>query len=216
MAALGRHRGLIIGGIVTAAVLVLGFFAVREFLSSPPPQRQKVVQEIALVRPPPPPPEPEEPPPPPPEIEEEVDVPEPTEEPDQPPSDEPPPSDLLGLDADGGAGSDAFGLVGNRGGRGLIAGGGGSRFRWYAGVLRQALAAHLSEYDAIRSRNYKVTVLIWLTDAGEVRDVALDGSTGEPELDIAIENALANLTDVGGRPPRGLPQPVTLQIVSRL
>ncbi|MEL7311213.1 MAG: TonB C-terminal domain-containing protein [Pseudomonadota bacterium] len=185
------------------------------WLKAPAPKTQKVVQEIALVRPPPPPKK-EEPPPPPPEIEEEVDLPEPEATPEPMPSDEPPPPDLLGLDADGVAGTDGFGLIANRGGRGITDAGGGDRFRWYAGVLRQALSAHLAQYEQLRTSNYTITVRLWLNRAGEVQRVILDESTGRPELDQVIEQALAGLNEIGGRPPAGIPQPVTLRLVSRL
>ena len=211
-----EQRNRIIAVAVIGAICVAGFFGVRGFLAGEPPKRQKVVQEIAIVRPPPPPPEEEPPPPPPPEIEEEVDVPEPADEPEPLPSDDPPPLEALGLDAEGGAGTDAFGLIGNRGGRGIVGGGSGSRFRWYAGVLKQSILAHLGNFERIRSRGYSINVVLWLSDSGEVEDVALEGSTGEPDLDIAIEEALKTLEDVGGRPPNGMQNPVRLRIETRL
>ncbi|MEL6214052.1 MAG: TonB C-terminal domain-containing protein [Pseudomonadota bacterium] len=205
----------VLGGIATLVVFGGGVWLVQSWLDAPAPKAQKVVQEIALVRPPPPPKK-EEPPPPPPEIEEEVDLPEPEPAPEPLQSDEAPPPDLLGLDAEGVAGADGFGLIANRGGRGITDGGGGDRFRWYAGVLRQALSAHLAQYDELRTRNYAITVRLWLNRAGEVQRVLLDESTGEPELDLVIEQALANLTELGGQQPAGIPQPVTLRLVSRL
>lgn len=210
-----RIRGLLIGALATLTLFGGGVALVMSWLSAPAPKAQKVVQEISLVRPPPPPKK-EEPPPPPPEIEEEVDLPEPEATPEPMPSDEPPPPDLLGLDADGVAGSDGFGLMANRGGRSIMDGGGGDRFRWYAGVLRQALSSHLAGYEQLRTLNYTITVRLWLNGAGEVQRVSLDESTGQPELDLIIEQALAALDKIGGRPPAGIPQPVTLRLVSRL
>ena len=210
-----RNRGTVIGSAVTLLISIGAVWLVRSWLSTPVQQTQKVVQEIALVRPPPPPPE-EEPPPPPPEIEEEVDLPEPEPAPDPMQSDEPPPMDNLGLDADGVAGSDAFGLMANRGGRSITGAGGGDRYRWYAGVLRQAISAHLAQFDKIRSRAYNVTIRVWQNRAGEVQRVTLNESTGDPELDIAIEQALQSLKDIGGRPPAGMQQPVTIRVITRL
>lgn len=210
-----RNSNLIVGGVVTTGLFGAGVWLVLGWLSQPAPRTQKVVQEIALVRPPPPPKK-EEPPPPPPEIEEEVDLPEPEPAPEPMQADEPPPPGPLGLDADGVAGADGFGLVSRRGGRGITEGAGGDRLRWYAGVLRQALSAHLASYEELRRRNYTITVRLWLNGAGEVEKVSLDQSTGEPELDLVIEQALASITELGGRPPAGIPQPVTLRLVSRL
>ena len=83
--------------------------------------------------PPPPPPKIEEPPPPPPP--EEVKLPDP-----EPVADAPDVPDMpgpLGLDADGVAGSDAFGLVGRHGGNDLI--GGDGRYRSYANHVKDAV-----------------------------------------------------------------------------
>src|SRR5215472_10490179 len=109
---------------------------IRSFLKSNPGPPQKLVQEVHLIRPPPPPPD--LPPPPPPPPDEKVDVPDPLEKPDPTPSNEPPPGEQLGLDAEGSAGGDAFGLLGNKGGRDLI-GTGGSAFAWYAGLLKNEI-----------------------------------------------------------------------------
>jgi len=202
--------------VVVAVVVVcgLGVWGLIDMLGKPPPPMKKTVQQIALVRPPPPPPE-EEPPPPPPEVEEEVDIPEPEEIPEPSPMDEPPPGDLLGLDADGAAGADGFGLVARRGGRDLLSTG-GSQFRWYANVIKQDLLNHLAEYESIRSRRYRIDVRLWLRDDGTVESVDLGGSTGDNALDAELRTALGSLERITDGPPRDLPQPVQLQIVSRL
>lgn len=215
LAILKRLRGQILAAVIVAILFSGGIVLVRGWLEKPGPKTQRVVQEIALVRPPPPPPEVEEPPPPP-EMEEEIpELPEPQSEPDPVQSDDPPPSDL-GLDAEGVAGSDAFGLVGNRGGRGIIGSGGGSRYRWYAGVLKQTLVTHLADYEQVRSASYVITVDVYINQRGRVVRVELTDSTGDPELDMALQQALSSLSDVGGPPPDGLPQPVKLRIESRL
>lgn len=206
-------------GAIGALVILSGLavYGLVSMLNTPPPATKKTVQQISLVRPPPPPPKPEEEPPPPPEeIQEEVDVPEPRDAPEPSPQDQPPPGDLLGLDAEGTAGADGFGLVARKGGRDLLAGGGGSAYRWYAGVLKQELVAHLSEYERIRSQRYTVEVRLWLGANGEIREVDLAGTTGDRALDEELRTALASLQRVPNAPPDDLPQPVQLQIVSRL
>src|SRR5689334_3282657 len=107
---------------VLAVVGVGLFFLIRHFVKQEAPATKKVVQEIRVIRPPPPPPE--TPPPPPPPPEEKVDLKEPEPEPDPTPTNEPPPGEQLGLDADGSAGSDGFGLAARKGGRDLLASGG--------------------------------------------------------------------------------------------
>jgi TonB family protein len=59
-------------------------------------------------------------------------------------------------------------------------------------------------------------VSLWLSPDGSVNDVLLDGSTGDLELDNELLAALGNLDAIAQSPPRGLPQPVQLRIVSRL
>jgi protein TonB len=203
----------IIGGVlVTVAAGGAGAYFIKQLMDSPPAQPKQVIQQVRLIRPPPPPPE-VEPPPPPPEVEEEA-LPEPEATPETP-SDEPPPSALLGLDADGVAGSDGFGLASNRGGRSLLASG-GDRFAWYAGMLKDDLLSFLADHRDLRSRAYQINVRLWLAGDGSVERVALAGSTGDRDLDRTLEGLLANMERVGEAPPSDLPQPVQIRIVSRL
>jgi protein TonB len=207
-----RVLPVLAGVIVTAATGGAAAYFIKQFMDSPPPPQKQVVQQVRLIRPPPPP---EVEPPPPPEIEEEeVDVPEPEPMPDAP-SDEPPPSQLLGLDAEGVAGSDGFGLAANRGGRSLLASG-GDRYAWYAGVLKGDLLAFLADHRDLRSRAYSINVQLWLASDGAVERVALAGSTGDRDLDRTLEGLLADMERVAEAPPGDLPQPVQIRIVSRL
>lgn len=208
-----RNMTLTAGGLLV--VVVGGVALVASWLSGePPPPPKKPVQQISLVRPPPPPPK-DEPPPPPPEeeIPEEIPTPEDMPEP-MDNSNEPPPGDL-GLDAEGVAGADGFGLVARKGGRSILDAG-GSQYRWYAGVLQQELVAHLADYKKVRSRPYSITVSLWLNPDGSIDNVLLDGSTGDLDLDDELLAALSNLDSIAQTPPRNLPQPVQLRIVSRL
>jgi periplasmic protein TonB len=203
----------LIGVFVTATAGGAAVYFISQFMESPPPQPKKVIQQVRLIRPPPPPPKVEEPPPP--EVEEEkVDVPEPEPAPESP-SDQPPPGDLLGLDADGVAGADGFGLAARRGGRDLLATG-GDRFAWYAGMLKEDLISFLAEHRDIRSRAYSVNVRLWLDGKGAVTRVSLTSSTGDKNLDRELEALLGSMERVAEAPPADLPQPVQVRIVSRL
>jgi len=210
---LKRVLPAIAGVLVTVATGGAAAYFIKGFIDSPPPQQKQVVQQVRLIRPPPPPPELEPPPPPPPEVEDEA-LPEPEPTPEAP-SDEPPPGNLLGLDADGVAGADGFGLAANRGGRALLASG-GDRYAWYAGILKEDLLAFLSDHRDLRSRSYSVNVRLWLGSDGAVQRVALAGSTGDRELDRTLEGLLADMQRVAEAPPGDLPQPVQIRIVSRL
>lgn len=199
-----------------AVVLVLWGLvaAIRSFVGSAPASKQKVAQEVRIIRPPPPPPEPEvKPPPPPPE--EKVDIPEPVEAPEPSPSDEPPPGEQLGLDADGGAGGDGFGLVGRKGGRDLLSGSGGSAYAWYAGLLKNEILGELNALEAVRSGAYSVVVRVWVKPDGTIERFQLAQSSGDANRDRAIESALTRIARISQAPPADMPQPVSLRIVSR-
>jgi protein TonB len=171
---------------------------------------REVPQIVQIVRPPPPP---EAPPPPPPE--EEVEEPLPQDTPEPEPADEAPPGAELGLDAEGVAGGDAFGLAARKGGSDIIGGGGGAAFAWYTGLIKDGILDALSEDERVRKGNYKLTVRVWLAQDGRVERIALVDSTGNAQLDAAVEQALGRMRRVREAPPLEMPQPVTLRIVSR-
>src|SRR5574343_1735725 len=108
-------------GVILA--LTLGGYVVKvimDFIDQKPAKAEKKIQPITLLKPPPPPPPPpkvEKPPEP--EIKEKIKEPDPEPEPEpESKPDEAPPRDL-GLDADGAAGADGFGLAARKGGNGL-------------------------------------------------------------------------------------------------
>src|SRR5262250_1932714 len=183
----------------------------RNFLSSPAGPPQKVVQEIHLIRPPPPPPD--LPPPPPPPPEEKVDVTEPEQQPDPTPSNDPPPGEQLGLDADGAGGGDAFGLLGRKGGRDLLASG-GSAYSWYAGLLKNEILDQLQAEKHARSGNYSVVLRVWIRNDGTVDRVRIEQSSGSRERDQAIEAAVSRISRLPQAPPADMPEPISLRIVS--
>ncbi|MEO0972663.1 MAG: energy transducer TonB [Pseudomonadota bacterium] len=193
---------LIAGGAVIAVFLVL-VLAVVNSLSKPIPKAPKAQEVIVFRPPPPPPPPPEEPPPPPPEIEEEVEVPEEVDspEPELADSDEPPPGELLGLDADGVAGADGFGLVGRKGARGLIEGGGGGGDRYVFGRVERALQDSLAQSQDLRSQPYQVPAVLDFGADGCVRRARLRESTGDANLDALLKDRAESVCvrDVAGK-----------------
>lgn len=202
------------GGVILVAFCGMVYALVSSLGGTAPPPQPKV-QQISIVQPPPPPPPPPEIEPRPPE-EEKVEVPEPEPEPEpvaEDQSDEPPPGEDLGLDADGVAGSDGFGLRAKKGGRGLI--GGGDANRWYAGVVQTDLQRLLAGIDDLRRGRYSVIVRIWVDEDGRVTKSELVGSSGDGELDAAIRRALDSDTRLSQAPPSELPQPIKLRISSR-
>ena len=174
---------------------------------------KKLIQQVQIIRPPPPPPTP---PPPPPEPEE-VDVPEPEEqEPEQADADQPPAGDQLGLDAEGVAGADGFGLLGRKGGRDLLGAGSSNQYSWYGQILKSDLIDKLAEIRDIRRERYSVVVRLWLAPDGRIQKFKVVTSTGDARLDRDLVAAIESLDRVSEMPPAGLPQPVRLRIVSRI
>jgi TonB family protein len=207
--------------LAAVAILVIGvglyFFiqSIQGLKPAPPPR----IQEISVVQPPPPPPPPpppEEPPPPPePEVQEPEPEPEPEEKAPEPEPEAPPAPDL-GVDAEGGVGSDGFGLVGRKGGRGLIGGTGtGTLAGWYTGVLQRDLQAFLEGQEGLRRKQYSVVVRLWLAEDGRVERSKLDSSSGDPNIDASIEKALNSGFRVSERPPEPKYQAVKIRLTSR-
>lgn len=207
------NKGLLAFGVGLVLAVAMMIWAVSGLLQSEAKPTKQVV-EIQVIRPPPPPPPEVEEEPPPPEIEEELDVPEPEpleDIPDLP--DMPPPPEMLGLDAEGVAGSDAFGLQANRGGRSLV--GGAGAHRWYAQKTKDVVSDFLGAQDALRAYQYRVRILVWVDAAGNTR-FRLASSTGDEALDRRLDETLQRLGRMQEPPPVGLPQPISIRVVSHV
>lgn len=205
--------------LIVAAVLTVVSTAIVALIigfQEEAPVKRKMVQQISLIQPPPPPPKIEQPPPPPQEEEVKLDEQEPDPEPvPDTAADQPPAGELLGLDADGGAGGDAFGLIGKKGGRSLLSGG-GNPFAWYAGILQQDILERLYSEDRVRKKKYSVRVKLWITPEGAVKKFELVDSSGNREVDESLRIALADIDRVRELPPQEMPQPIRVRISSRL
>jgi len=210
----GRNakRSMLRAVIGLGAILVLGIMIwfVRSIVAhKPQSEKRQVAIAIKIIRPPEPPPEP--PPPPPPEkVEEQI----PQDKPEDKPVEQAPESAQLGVDAEGTAGGDSFGLVGHAGGRDLVGSGNGP-FVFYASMVKDLVQDALSNVDRIRRSKYSVNVRVWIGSDGRIERASLVESTGNRELDGAIEKALNQSGKVRESPPLEMPQPITLKIVSR-
>jgi len=207
-----RNLPLIIVGLTVTGVGVGAYAVIRNLVTGVQPPAKQVVQEIHIIRPPPPPPD--VPPPPPPPPDEKVDIPDPQQQPDPTPSNEPPPSANLGLDTEGGAGGDAFGLVGNKGGREITASG-GNAFSWYANQLKDAILNELTEDKRVRSGNYRVTVRAWVNDDGSVQRIEIVRGSGDSDRDHAIESDLHRVKRLPQARPSGMPNVISFEVVAR-
>jgi protein TonB len=206
---LKRNLPILALGLTVTLVGTGAYALLRSFLRAGSAHPQQVVQQIQLIRPPPPPPNLPPPPPPPPEVK--VHIPTPEKQPA--PTDHPPPAPSLGLDAKGGSGSDAFGLVGRPGGQDII-GEGGSAFTWYAGLLKDEIVNQLGAEPNARSNSYSVVISVWVGDDGTIQRVEIAKSSGDSQRDQSIQTALTRLGRLSQPPPADMPEPITLRIVS--
>ncbi|VAW73298.1 hypothetical protein MNBD_GAMMA13-1489 [hydrothermal vent metagenome] len=200
-----RHLPKVIGVAIVVLVGLGTITLVKNFLASKPVAARKMVRQITLVQPPPPPPPPEDKPLPEPELEEEVEIPEPEPDMEELPdlADEQPLGDALGLDAEGGAGSDAFGLIGRKGGRGLLAGLGDPKVV-YAGRWIERIHDALDANPELKSRAFSVPCVLRVSENGSVADIRLRGSTGDKKIDAEILETVRKLVADGQLPPPGL------------
>jgi len=208
--ALWRHTPVLVGAALLLLLSVIVWYLLHDLLADDGSKPKKTVQQISLIKPPPPPPPPKvEEKPPEPEIKEEVKIDEPPPENND---DEPPPGQDLGVDADGGAGGDGFGLIGRKGGRDLMS----SRFGWYGNLVQSDIYDALMRDEDTRKSSYSVVLKVWLGTGGEVQRVELEGSSGNARIDASIKRAVSGLSRVAEAPPADLPQPIKLRIATRI
>jgi len=207
---------MIIGAMVLIAAIVLIIHLIST-MENKPAKKERKIQTVSLTKPPPPPPPPpkvEKPPEPEVDkIQEEVE-PEPEEIPDV--ADEPPPGDL-GLDAEGSAGSDGFGLAARKGGRGLLGGGGGGDpYAWYGGIIKNDILDILSEQEELRRKGYSAVIKMWVDTDGSIKRFELVRGSNDAEIDELLNRLLSKYRKVNEPLPPGMEQPIKLKITSRI
>jgi periplasmic protein TonB len=203
-----RYVPLAAGTVIVLVVSALLINFVVKMMAEKPdgPQRQ-VAQVVKIVRPP----ENQPPPPPPPPPEEKIEEPLEQEEPEQAPE-EASPAEQLGLDAEGAAGGDGFGLAARKGGRDLV-GTGTAPFRWYTDLLARSLQDCFSEDEAVRRGNYKVDVRVQVEKDGSMRVLDVLGTSGNAEIDTAIRRSTG--CNIGQSRPLEVPALATVRLTSR-
>lgn len=191
-------------GISLASMAVIGAALVmKDWLQKIPPPAPRI-QMVSLL---PPPPKIEKPPEP--EVQQETRI----QEVMQQPQEAPPAGSDLGVDADGN-GSDNFNLKARKGGRGLLDGG---PFGWYAARLDSTIQDYISGDKKLRRHGrYTALLRLWIAKDGRIQRVEIARTTGNRDLDAALRNSLAHMERVSDPPPDEMPQPVQLQITSRL
>jgi periplasmic protein TonB len=200
----------IAGGLILLIVIGLIVYFISN-IKEKPAKKERKIQAISLTKPPPPPPPPpkvEKPPEPEPEQKIEQPEPEPEEIPDV--ADEAPPGDL-GLDAEGTAGSDGFGLAARKGGKGLF--GGGNPFAWYGNAVKNDITALLADKDSLRRKDYTAIIKLWVEADGSIKRVELAKGTNDAEIDALLTKEISKYKS-NEPPPPGLEQPIKLKIKS--
>ena len=219
MAAKRTPRGLIgrIAAGAFAVLLIVAFvWVVRTIMASKTTKNERKVQMVQIIQPPPPPPPPppEQPPPPPPEkIQQELPKDEPQPTPEQ--QDQAPPQPL-GIDAEGSAGGDAFGLAARAGGSDLIGGTGTAPYAWYTNRIKDAIQERLAAAPCAKSAKGSLSLQVHMEADGRVKQIKLLSGTGDQKVDNCIDSALAAITRMSDPPPGGMPEQINLKIVSRI
>ena len=192
---------------------------VWQFIGGGASGKKPGVQQVAILRqPPPPPPKPPEKPPEPQKIKEEVKIDQPREMPkpaEPQPADNKPASDKpLGVDAEGGTGSDGFGLAGNRGGRDLLSTGGGGGGAYFSGLLQRTFFDALSRNRRILKEEFRVVVRVWLGDDGRVQRADIVNGSGNAQVDEMIQVTLMEMTPLREVPPASM-RPMQIRLSNR-
>ena len=214
MSSLRKYAPRIAGVLLVVAVVAIVVVSIQNFLDDKPVHSKKKIQQITLLKPPPPPPPPKVTPQP--EVKDEVKVDKPKEPeplPDVP--DEPPPAESLGVDAEGNGAGDSFGLIGRKGGKGLL-NGAGSPAMYYASQLQRRIEDVFANHEEMRHKAYSVVAGIWISKDGHIERVELKGSTGNGEMDAALKQIIRQIQALAVSPPPDMPQPVRLRISSTL
>ena len=216
------RRWPVLLGIVLSLLVLIAIWVLKDKFQKPP-QTKKVVQQITMIQPPPPPPPPPEVKPPEPEVEEKIEEPEPEPEPEPAPEEaEPAPAgEELGLDADGTAGADGFGLAARKGGQSILGGGGGGNaVIFYGGQVKRQIEDGLQSLLAdtpAGHASYSVLVHVWVSADGRISRSELMDSSGDAAVDQALRDALPRLPpSVGKPPPPNMQQPVKFRLRSRV
>jgi TonB family protein len=221
-----------VSGFVGLALLASGVFLMNLMMSEEGPKRKNQTSTVNLIKPPPPTVVKEKPPEPEPEVRKRHEVkeiidagPEKSRSDEKQKSDEKPAGKQLGLDAEGTAGSDGFGLVGNKGGAGLIGGGSGgggsslfAKYGWYNQMLQDELHRRvrkkLDENGGVPKTKLQAIVQITLDSRGKIKEFQIVSSSGDRKMDGAVEEAL-KLTTVSQPPPEGMPKSMKIRISSQ-
>jgi periplasmic protein TonB len=210
----------VISGGIALVFLCVGIVIAKLLITDDGEKRQRQIQMVTLMKPPPPPKIREEIPPPELKKEEVVELEEaPPDEMDDSSENDAPPGEDLGLDADGVAGSDAFGLKAKRGGRALIGSGSGSgnQYGWYTRMVCHEIEKRVNKIlrgnGGVPDGDHKTVVKVELDDTGNIVSFSIVDSSGHDGVDHAVKEAL-EMASLSEPPPYGMPKRMQFRIMS--
>ena len=218
---------LLIPGLVILVVLLGIGLVVKIILAPNDTVKREKIQSITLIKPPPEQPKEKLP-----EPEAPKEVPKETiaepEQIDQPQDSQDTPAGAdLGVEGEGGSGSDGFGLKGGiKGGKGITVGGGNGTGRFsilikYAGYNRKmqdeiktAMKKKMEKEGGVPKGKYEFTVKFLLDQQGVIQKYRIVNPSGNDKVDAALKASLPKLR-ISQPPPEDMPKLVTLKIVSQ-
>ncbi len=212
-----QHRKKLIAGVILA--LAVGVYLMPKPGPSAPVRKAEKIVSVQLPPPPPPklPPPPPKVQPPPEKMEKQAPAEEKPKEAAPKKADNPPPTTLAtGIKGDGpgmGLASSGNGLGGGGGIGGTGGGGGGSKWDSYAGQVQSRISEALRLNPKTKSASItRLEVRIWPDPTGHITRAELAGSTGNAEIDQAIQKVLSDLRLEA--PPAGM-KSIALRLSAR-
>ena len=141
-------------------------------------------------------------------------------------NDNTPAGENLGVDADGKAGGDSFGLVGKKGGRSILSGDGGgmgrlsllSKFGWYTQIveteIRIKVMKHLDENGGVPRGKLQAIVQVSVNSSGAIVKYKIIGSSGNHKMDEAVKQSIGDIK-ISEPPPEGMPRTMSIRVTSQ-
>jgi hypothetical protein len=224
------YQNLLVPGVIGLFFLVVIGFIVKVVLTDVGPRKKEQISTVTLLKPPPDvkekPPEPE--------IPKEVpkqeviqDIPQQQDTPQNDSQDDTPAGNDLGVDAEGGAGGDAFGLVGKKGGRAITLGGGGggmnrlslmAKYGWYNQKIQEEIKKQvkkkMDQDGGMPKGKFQSVVKVVIDSRGMVIKYHIVTASGNSKIDAALQATLGEIR-INEPPPAGMPAGMTLKITSQ-
>lgn len=88
-----------------------------------------------------------------------------------------------------------------------------AEFRRYALTVQTAIRGALQRDESLRRARYRTDLFVWVSPFGVVEEASYLHTTGNANLDGAIERVVRGVM-TGGLPPKNLPQPIHVRILT--